>query len=485
MSETYPTLNRSLVNKPAKTEKIIQFGTGAFLKGFINDIFQQLNDHGLYDGGIVAVKLRPGNAQQIEQINRQEGLFTINVRGVDNGKLVDNYRVIDVQNRALSPYDDVDGFMALADNPELEWIVSNTTEAGICFDEQQQFSDAPALGFPAKLTQLLYRRYQTFNGDSSKGVSVLCCELIENNAQVLLGYLKQYAQFWQLDAEFEHWLSQHCYFHNTLVDRIVTGRPPEPRVAEITQALNYTDAELIETESYYQWVIETNGRGEFLNRLFAESAGLNVILTDDLTSYRQRKVRILNGAHTGCVALAQLLGIETVYQATQTPMIKQFLQRLVFDEIVPTINQPRDEVSAYAQAIIERFENPFLFHAWQSIALNSVSKWSARLLPTLQDVVARSGKPSAGIATSMAAHLLLYGAQPKTPAQGPQDAPELIAKFQTAFETSPEDDFVSQILADTTLWGMDLTTVPGLVATVGDRIKQLKQQGVEAYLQRV
>ncbi len=487
MTDQLPVLNRQQC--PALTrypEKIVQFGTGNFLKGFFNWMVQKLNERTDFQAGIVAVKLRPGNEQQVDEINAQDGLFTVNVRGIENGVLVDHYDVVGAQNRALSPYRDYADYIKLAESPSLQWVVSNTTEAGICFDECDSRDATPAQTFPAKLTALLYRRYRHFDGDPAKGLKIFCCELIENNAGELKRVIGKYADLWQLEAGFGDWLDSSCCFYNTLVDRIVTGKPESAeRINATRRQLAYIDNELIETESYYQWVIQRDGRSDAeLQQLFPPSAGLNIVLTDDLTLYRQRKVRILNGAHTGCVALARLMGIETVYQGMQDPELREFMQSLVYDEICPTIAMPQAEVKAYAESILERFQNPFLHHEWNSIGLNSLSKWRARLLPVLLQVRTESDEVPTTLATSLAALLVLYRGSYRGRPLVLQDDPALTDWLSNAWrEAGNARALVKKALASMLLWGQDLSADTDLVEAVAEAVKQLDSLGVRESLQ--
>nr|WP_243748642.1 tagaturonate reductase [Pseudomaricurvus alcaniphilus] len=476
-----------MVAAPLRPEKIVQFGTGNFLKGFIDWIVQRLNDTTDLDAGIVAVKLRRGNEAQIDEINQQDGLFTLNIRGLDKDQLVDDFELVSSQNRALSPYQDFAEFMRLAELPELQWVISNTTEAGIQFAPNDRYSDSPPDSFPAKLTLLLHRRYTHFNADSSKGLSVFCCELIDNNAAVLRGMVLRYAELWQLEPGFNEWLQQSCHFYNTLVDRIVTGKPSAQRSDEIQQQLGYRDSELIETERYYQWVIEASSEQQAtLQSLFPTSAGLNIVLTDNLNLFRQRKVRILNGAHTGCVSPARLLGVETVYQGTRDEDLSAYMQHLVFEEICPTINLPADDVIAYADAILERFRNPFLHHEWTSIGLNSLSKWRARLLPVLLDLRASSDRMPQALVTSLASLLLLYRGQYEAQLFSLQDDPRGLELLQQAWQQAPDIQAVARAaLSATELWGANLADDAQLLAAVADTMQSIRKLGLRKHLRQL
>ncbi len=486
--KTLPLLTRALQKDAAcYPEKIIQFGTGNFLKGFINWIIQQLNDKTDLNAGVVAVKLRRGNESQVDDINVQDGLFTLNVRGLDQGNLVDTLVVIKSQNRALSPYINFENYLKLAESEELQWIVSNTTEAGIRYEPLDSFTDTPAESFPGKLTQLLYRRYCYFNGDQQKGLRIFCCELIDNNASVLRNIILQYSKLWHLEPGFSDWIVSSCQFCNTLVDRIVTGKPKAARSLELQQQLGYTDRELIETERYYQWVIEAEAGDESaLAEIFPKSAGLNIVLTPDLSLYRQRKVRILNGAHTGCVALARLLNIETVYAGMQDDELSQFMRYLVYEEICPTIALPKDDVKAYADAILERFANPFLHHEWKSIGLNSVSKWRARLLPVLTDSQDELNLVPPGLATSLAALILLYRGHFQDTTFELNDDQMAIDTIASAWQSSSDVAVVvKHVFSSTELWGSGLSDDQSLINAVTLAILSIQSLGLREHLSQL
>lgn len=482
VNQKMPLLRREILPDSAGyTEKIVQFGTGAFLKGFIGWIIQQYNDRSGLDAGIVAVKLRAGNEQQIEAVNAQDGLFTVNVRGIVDGNLEDKFDLVRCQNRAISPYQDYVGFEDLAMSPALEWVISNSTESGIVFSAKDRFEDSPPETFPAKLTILLFHRFQYFMGDPQRGIKVLCCELIEDNASTLKNLIIQYAKAWHLDPAFIDWLNQSCRFYNTLVDRIVTGKPTDPlRSVEINQQLGYIDNELVETESYYLWVIENGGE---LESYFPRSAGLNVVFTDSLRLYRQRKVRILNGAHSGTVALARLMGVETVYEAMQNRLLKSFMHKLVFDEVCPTIDMPAGDVRAYAESIMERFCNPYLKHEWKNISLNSLSKWTARVLPTLQDATRGIKRNPIAMVTSLAALLLLYRGSYGDRKFEIQDNLEHIAVIKNAWEENVEPENVTaKVLSDTRIWGQDLSVFNKAVSTA---LSGMMELGIENWLGQI
>lgn len=471
MNSDLPKLTRAQVNAPAPTERILQFGTGNFLKGFVNAIVEQMNVGGHFDSGIVAIKLRPGNQAQIDAINAQDGLFTLNIRGVEAGGVVDRCELIRCQTRAINPYQDCAAFWDTAQNPEIAWVVSNTTEAGIVYDATCQLSDAPALSFPAKFTQWLHHRFIAGVGAPEWGVKVICCELIEDNATQLRKIILQHSADWHLGNEFVAWLKDHCHFYNSLVDRIVPGAPSADVALELERQAGYRDTELLETEPYCLWAIQVpvHDQADFANA-FPYQAAQGVVVADDLAYYRERKVRLLNGPHTATANLARLLGVDTVYQATQHPQLARFMQQLMMDDILPLVPGDNIELADYARDIFQRFENPFLQHEWRAISMNSLSKWRARLLPLVQRAC-QLGECPPRLLASLVCLLAVYR-QPEAVNDGDYQA--------GAFANLPAE--LPALLSDQTLWQVDLMMLPGFADAVSTGLATLDSEGIEVYL---
>jgi tagaturonate reductase len=354
--------------------RVVQFGEGNFLRAFFDYFIDICNEKINFNGKI-------GIVQPIAQgfsdvINEQEGLYTLYLRGNVDGAREVHKRVISAIDRAVNPYTDFDGFLRLAKVPELRYCVSNTTEAGICFDGACQFSDTPPASFPAKLTRFLYERFAAHRS----GLIVLPCELIDENGTKLRACVRHYAEHWGLDGDFLRWLEEENYFCSTLVDRIVTGYP-QAEAETLNKENGYEDKLLVVGEPFALWVIEAPAA--IHNELPFSQAGLPVLLTDDHTPYKRRKVRILNGAHTALAGVALLCGFDTVGAAVNDALMKKFLDG-VFQEIIPTLKGLDEaDLKAFAAATFDRFANPFMAHKWQSIALNTTSKWQTRVLPSV------------------------------------------------------------------------------------------------------
>src|SRR5690606_23504470 len=367
-------LNRQNANTTSdRPIKILQFGTGNFLRGFIDWAVDILNEKTGFNGDIQIVQ--PHGKSPATALNAQEGLYHVVTRGFQNGQVVDEVRLINSVRSAINPYLEYESFLALADNPELRFMISNTTEAGIYFDPKDEHPDAVPASFPGKLTALLYRRFTFFKGEASKGLIHLPCELIEQNAQKLKATILQYAKLWSLGSAFESWINEHNVFCNTLVDRIVPGYPQED-AQEMTERTGFKDDLMVMTEPFHLWIIE--GPQSLESEFPINQTGLDIYFAEDLSPYRTRKVRILNGAHTAMVPLAYLRGLRTVREAVEDPYIGDFLNKAIYDEIIPTLDLPQGELEKFAQDVVERFKNPFIKHELKDIALNSVSKFQVR-----------------------------------------------------------------------------------------------------------
>lgn len=412
-------------------EKIIQFGTGNFLRGFADYFIDKLNKEDLFDGKIVIVS--PTDSKTVDALNAQGCKYNLYLRGIENRKEICERTEISAVSRAVNPYQDYDGYLMLAENPDFKFIISNTTEAGIAFSAEDKFTDRPAKSFPAKLTQLLYARYKA----GLDGFIILACELIDNNAKELQKFVLRYAQQWALGEDFFHWIIQENRFCNTLVDRIVTGYPKE-EADSLFAEIGYEDRLLDTAEPYHLWVIE----GDFEAELPLQKAGFNVIWTNDVSPYKKMKVRILNGAHTSLVFPSMLCGIETVKESLADEDLNKFLNTCLFHYILPTLGDT-EENRQFASAVLERFANPYIKHLWQSISLNSVSKFTARVLPTITDYMDKHPTLPKALVFSLACLIEYY----KT---------NEVNDDKTAVEFI-KNSSVKDILSNAKIWGSDLS----------------------------
>jgi len=492
-----PNLNRNLLadghlkieasaSSRLKPVRILQIGDGNFLRAFADWMIDVANGAGLFNGQVtMAQPLARGIA---ELMKAQDCLYTVLLRGVQNGVAVDSRRVVSCVEKVLNPYTEWDDMLATAQDSSLRFVISNTTEAGIAYAEEPLLDGQCPGSFPAKVTALLLARFKALGGTASAGLVFLPCELIEANGTKLRAYVLQYAEAWRLPADFITWVREHNVFCNTLVDRIVPGFPAAEAEALYAQ-LGYTDPLLVAAEPFLLWVIE--GPAAIADELPLHKAGLDVVWTADLQPYRTRKVRILNGAHTASSLAAFCTGLDTVQSMTEDPVVSKFLNRVMFEEIVPFVPLPDAERLAYAQTIMERFANPSIRHELISIALNSVSKWAVRVLPTVKDYAAKHGNAPVCLSFSLAALLNFYRGQfvkageYEGQRQGRsypiRDNPEVLDIFNAAWQ-QPSDlgRLVHSLLSDTRLWGEDLTQVNGLAEQTAAALARINTVGVKA-----
>lgn len=456
----YPQLNRNLKPAPAHPERVLQFGEGNFLRAFVNWMIHEMNQKAGFDAGVTVVQ--PIDRGLVDMLNAQDGLYTVCLTGIKNGQAVQEQTLVDCIQRGINPYHDFLSYLATAHNPELRFIISNTTEAGIAFDNEDKLKDAPPGSFPAKLTRLLYERFQAFDGDASKGLIIIPCELIDRNGDILRNVVQQYADLWKLSTEFKNWVEKACTFCNTLVDRIVPGYPKD-RISELQETLGYEDKLITEGERFHLWVIEAPAWVE--EEFPAKKAGLNVIFTNDMTPYRTRKVRILNGAHTAMVPVAYLYGLRTVRETVEDHVLGKFVSELVYEEIIPTLDLPESELKSFAADVLDRFRNPYIKHFLISIALNSTSKFETRVLPSLLEYVNRKGALPRRIVFALAALIRFYkGSTVAGEAIMLNDDADRLAFFYKAWEQYEQDlsGLAQVVLARTDFWGQDLNQISGL-----------------------
>ena len=468
-------------------EKVLQFGEGNFLRAFVDYWFDLANEKADWNGKCVLVQpIAPGLAKMI---NEQEGLYTLYLRGSENGQKVDDKRVISSVSRCLNPYEkaDYEKMMDVAASDDLEIIVSNTTEAGIVYDPACQQNDCPPSSFPAKLTQVLYHRYKA----GKKGIIMLACELIDNNGKELLRCVNQYIKQWGLEEGFARWVNGDCTFCSTLVDRIVPGRIRDAaEAARLEDENGYRDALIDVGEVFGVWNIE--GPEWLAEKLPFRAAGLNCPVVPDVTPYKKRKVRILNGAHTGFVPGAYLAGYDIVRDCMQDDVILGFMNRMLHEEVIPTLPLDRQDLEAFAAAVQDRFNNPFINHELMSISLNSTSKWKARNMPSFLTYIEEQKKLPKCLTMSLAAYIAFYsndiqertadGLICKRPAGNTykiqDDAWAL--DFYYAHKDDTAAQLVNAVLTNTQMWDQDLTKIEGLEAAVLADLELIRTEGAEA-----
>lgn len=455
---------------PVYPERMIQFGEGNFMRAFVDWQLQQMNNQGLFNGS--AVLVQPISQGLGGLMAEQDNLYTVLLNGIMQQQTVNSREIIASVSRVLSPYDDYAAFLALAEDDGLEFITSNTTEAGIAYHAGDALNDAPPKSFPAKLTALLHKRFEL----GKKGFVIIPCELIDRNGEKLRQIVQQYAAEWRLGEAFDQWLVEENTFCCSLVDRIVPGYPRD-KAAQLEDELGYLDNLMVTAEPFLFWVIE--GPAWLAAKLPLAQAGLNVVVTDDMTPYRERKVHLLNGPHTAMVPLGMMAGLETVEDVMNDEIFYRFVQDLLNNELIPMLDLPAEELTSYSAAVLERFKNPFIRHELTSISLNSISKFKTRLLPVLLRYQQERGKLPELMTLAFAALLLSY----RGDRVARQDSPEVLAAFDQAWG-SP-GSFVQTILQDASLWGQDLTQVPGLADNIAANLQRLESTDSRAALQQV
>lgn len=469
-------LNRDTANSPQERPiKVLQFGEGNFLRAFVDWMIDILNEKTDFNGAVQIVQpIRNGMAKQVQE---QDGLYHVVLQGIQNGKTVSETRLIRSVAGAFNPYDDFQYFLSTAENPDLEFILSNTTEAGIAFNPGDADVQVLAESFPGKITQLLHHRFRHFDGAPDKGLAILPCELIEKNGHTLRQVVLQYATHWKLSEDFTHWISSSVAFCNTLVDRIVPGFPKD-NIAEIQQSIGYEDNLVVKAEPFHLWVIEAPAS---VRQSFpVEKAGLHVTFVDDLTPYRTRKVRILNGAHTALVPVAYLRGLRTVKESVDDPFSGEFIRNAIFEEIIPTLDLSREELHQFAKDVLERFQNPFIRHELISISLNGVSKYKVRVLPSVVEYHKRTGTLPQRLLQSLAALIRFYKGDAGGEIIPLNDTPEILAFFKKVWSTANAEHVVKEVLSNQDFWGQDLTRIEGLQEKVLQAVLRYEEELSEA-----
>ncbi len=448
--------------------KVLQFGDGNFMRGFMDWIIDILNEKANFKGAVQIV--RPiRNTKEVRKFE-QDGLYHVAQRGLLDGNTISETRLITCVTSAINPYSDFALFLKSAENPDLQFILSNTTEAGIAFSLNDKSINSIPESFPGKVTLLLYHRYNFFIKDSHKGVVFIPCELIEKNGDTLRTVILQYISAWNLPNDFKDWVNKNNAFCNTLVDRIVPGFPTTDAMA-IQQSIGYEDTELVVVEPYYALIMEAP---EHVRTIFpAEQAGLNVKFVRDITPYRLSKVRILNGAHTALVPIAYLRGLRTVKESIHDPYVNEFLLTTIHEEILPTLDLPEKELKKFAADVIERFQNPFIRHELMSISLNSISKFKVRVLPTILAYEKRTGKLPERLLQSLAALIVFYKGNWRGESIPLRDSPEVLSFFKEAWNTKDVDGVVQKVLANIAFWDRDLTKIKGMQEQVNLKVNEI------------
>lgn len=471
-------ISKKIYNKPERPVKIMQFGEGNFLRAFVDWIIQNLNDDGAINAGVVVVQPMPFG--RVKELKEQDGLYTLRLEGIDNGEKVKKSRVIDVISDLLNPFEEYEKYLSYGESEDLQIIISNTTEAGIAVDPTDTDLTVCPKSYPGKLLALLKRRYDHFNGDMTKGLAIVPCELIDNNGDELYRCLTELAKINKMDEKFIEWIQKANHFTSTLVDRIVPGYPKN-EIADIQKETGYIDNNIVKGEIFHLWVLKKEPHVQKV--LPADSTGLNVIFADSIKPYKQRKVKILNGSHTAMVPIAYLAGIDTVGEAVNDPVIGKFVHDFVFDEVNPTIDLPQDQMVAFANSVIERYKNPYIRHELMSIALNSTTKFRTRLLPTLEDYIRIKGALPQHLLFAFAALVKFHKGLRGDEKIALNDDPALLAHWAKLWAEFDGDytALAKKALAWTDAWEVDMNGLhPDITATVARYLQAMDTKGMKA-----
>lgn len=454
--------------------KIVQFGGGNFMRGFTDYIIDTLNTETGFNAGIVNVQPTPNGS--VHKLEAQDNLYTLFTRGIKKGELIDKKQVISAIRKSVNPYTEYQEFLGLAKEEELEFIFSNTTETGIAYDGSEVSFQGPHRNFPAKLTVLLYERFRHFNGSGDKGLRIIPCELIEDNAFALRDIIIQYARLWNLEEEFVQWISQHNYFHNTLVDRIVPGYPKDD-AASYEDRLDYEDQMMVVSEAFLLFVIQD--AGNIKERIPFDKINEQILVVDDIRPYRLRKVRILNGGHTLMLAPAVLSGQETVKEAMDHPFISTFLNNAIFNEVNPTLGLNETELKEFAEEVFDRFRNPFIKHQLASIALYFVSKFKVRVLPSLLQYVEMNNTLPLNLTFSLASLIRFYQGSFADKSLPLNDDEAVITRFREIWANEDYTVVAELALRENTFWDTDLTCINGLKEAVAKALYEIDHHDME------
>jgi tagaturonate reductase len=472
-------LSRKLFDRPLRPVQILQFGEGNFLRAFVDNFLQVLNDQQLIDMNVAVVQ--PVPLGRVRELEAQDGLYTLFLEGVQNQQIVKSHQIIDVLSDFIDPYTQLEKYLDYARNPELKIIFSNTTEAGIVFVPETIAFDQTPESFPGKLLQFLYARYLHFQGDPAKALDIVACELIDDNGEMLCQTLSEQAKHNGMDAEFFHWLVRENRYYNTLVDRIVPGYP-KVEANELEQSLGYLDHSMVKGEIFHLWVIE--GPDHLKKLLPFQDSGLEVFYVDSIKPYKQRKVKILNGTHTAMVPLSYLSGKRAVKESIEDEAIRAFVERFLFQDVVPTIPLPEADMKKFAMSVFERFQNPFIHHLLMSIALNSVSKYKSRILPSVVDSLSKNHFPNAAL-FALAALIVFYrGVDEQQAPIALSDESRFLDLFRHLWVTNNVQHVVKSVL-EHPFWETSVFSRRDVIAYVTDCTQRIVSHGIQEALQHL
>jgi tagaturonate reductase len=454
--------------------KVVQYGEGNFLRAFVDYIIDKLNKEAAFNAGVAVVQ--PLKNGLIDVLNKQNGLYNLFMKGVKKGEEIQENVTISCIQKAIDPYKNYQEHLDLAKEEELLFLISNTTEAGIAFDESDTLEGYPHKSFPAKVTALLYKRFQHFRGAADKGLTIIPCELINHNADTLKEIILKYAHLWNLELDFVNWVHENNSFHNTLVDRIVPGYPKDD-IDSYQSELELEDKLIVSAEVFLLWVIE--GGEKLKAQIPFDKIDENILVVEDLQPYRTRKVRILNGAHTTMVPFSILFGNETVKETVDHDFTGDFIKKAVFEEINPTLSLSSEELDSFAEEVFDRFRNPFIKHQLSSIALNSISKFKVRVLPSLLGFQKKYNRLPLRLTFAFACLMRFYDGKWKGKSLPVNDNDEVVSEMKKLWELHSYNEIAQQVLSKKEFWDMDLNTIPELKEKIATALELIDSNGIE------
>lgn len=473
-------LNRQNKPSPIYPLRVLQFGGGNFLRGFVDYFLDIYNEKTGEELGIGVIKVTPDG--DYNNWKAQDGLYQVRTRGLQQGALINATRLITSISRIIHAYEQWDTFLATAHQAEIRYLFSNTTESGLQLSAEDQLDADPPISFPAKLCRWLYQRYQYFKGSPEAGCIIIPCELVANNGKLLRNLLMQCAEEWGLELDFIRWMAQSNTFCNTLVDRIVPGISQE-KLSAAWEEMGWEDQLATEGEPYHLFVIENSK--QLSEELPLDKVGLNIVFTDDCTPYRERKVKILNGAHTSLAPVAYLSGLRTVRETVEHPTIRKFLNRLLKEEILPSLDMPDSVLQEYAASVIDRFKNPYIDHYWSKISLHSFAKWKVRLLPGLVQYLEQHGKPPPLMSFSLACLIQYYQGNYQGEVIELNDEALVLERLKEAWKATDKYAISHKVLKWTSHWDQDLSLLPGLQELIIDYLNRMEKESVLEIIQEL
>ncbi|MBR3787142.1 MAG: tagaturonate reductase [Firmicutes bacterium] len=455
---------KTFQNKIVKPIRIIQFGEGKFLRAFWEEYIDDGNASGQYDGAILIVKPRKGG--NIDDFRQQDCMYTLVTRGIKDGEIVDQKKIITSVDSVIQCDENVNAFLELATLDSLEVIVSNTTEAGICVNIKDDFSDIAGQSYPGKLTRLLFERYEKYGDAQNEELVILPLELNDKNGELLKNAVTEYIKIWGLSKGFKHWVETSVIFCNTLVDRIVSGY--------LDIELPYEDKLIDVCEPYKLFAIETRVPEKVKKKLPLLNMNSSVVISDNIDVYRERKVKVLNGVHTAVSLAAYNAGFIYVEQMMNDEVFSCFIDKIIYDEILTTINMETDKLIVYAEEIKQRFKNPFLYHRLKDISMNSISKFKVRVLPTMIDYKSEHGVYPKGLMFSLAALLYFYKNGIINKQYTIVDSTEVIEVF-----SKWDGKNIRHILSNEILWGEFTETIKEMSDDTTNNMKLIHEYGIK------